>query len=169
MLAPVARARRAQVVTGTNADDLGDYRPGLQAAREHHVRAPLAELGLTKQEVRQLARRAGLPIADKPASPCLASRFAYGVWVTEDRLRRVDEAEEIVRSFGFVEFRVRDHGDLARIEVMPAELERAARLADQLVSALGGLGWRYVTLDLKGFRSGSMNEVLGAPRIGPQP
>ncbi len=166
MLNPIARARGARVVVGTNVDDLGDRRPGLRAARESRVRAPLVEAGLTKKEVRELAASLGLPTADKPASPCLASRFAYGVRVTPEALRRVEGAEEVVRALGFREFRVRDHGDLARIEVPPAEIALAAKRREEIASALIELGFRYVTLDLVGFRSGSMNEVLGPPRIG---
>ena len=165
VLEPIAAARGAVIAVGTNTDDLSDVRPGLRAAREHSVRAPLVEAGLAKDEVRALARADDLPVADKPASPCLASRFAYGVRVTGDRLERVERAEEIVRALGFEVFRVRDHGDLARIEVTPDEVDRAAALRDELASKLGALGWRYVTLDLKGFRSGSLNEVLPQPRI----
>jgi pyridinium-3,5-biscarboxylic acid mononucleotide sulfurtransferase len=160
MLGPLARARRAEIAVGTNLDDLSDYRPGLAAARERNVKTPLADAGLTKAEVRALSRESGLPTADKPASPCLASRFAYGVGVTREGLRRIDRAEEVLRGLGFVEFRVRDHGDLARVEVPRADLERAASLHDQIATALWALGFRYVTLDLAGFRSGSLNEVL---------
>ena len=165
VLGPLAGDRRASIAVGTNTDDLADVRPGLRAAREHSVRAPLVEAGLSKAEIRELARAAGLPVADKPASPCLASRFAYGVRVTQEGLERIERAEEIVRALGFEVFRVRDHGDLARVEVPPEEIERAATLRDELVERLGELGWRYVTLDLKGFRSGSMNEVLAPPRF----
>ena len=107
----------------------------------------------------------GLPTADKPASPCLASRFAYGVRVTEEALRRIDAAEEALRALGFGELRVRDHGDLARIEVPAGEVERAAHLRAVIAEQLGALGWRYVTVDLAGFRSGAMNEVLAPPTI----
>jgi uncharacterized protein len=169
VLAPVAREFGAAIAVGTNRDDLGDYRPGLRAAREHEVRTPLAEVGLSKAEVRALSSARGLPTAEKPASPCLASRFAYGVRVTEDGLRRIDRAEEIVRALGFDVFRVRDHGDLARVEVPAEEISRAARLREQLSSRLAELGYAYVTLDLKGFRSGSLNETLSAPRIRRDP
>lgn len=165
VLGPIAEQRGAAIVVGTNVDDLSDIRPGLRAAREHEARAPMADAGLTKHDVRALSREIGLPTAEKPSSPCLASRFAYGVRVTEEGLERIEEAEEIVRSLGFDEFRVRDHGDLARIEVDREQIERAAGLRDELTERLRALGWRYVTLDLTGFRSGSMNEVLGAPRI----
>jgi pyridinium-3,5-biscarboxylic acid mononucleotide sulfurtransferase len=151
----------AQIVTGTNADDLGDYRPGLTAAAERQVLAPLAELGIGKGLVRQLAHHWNLPVADKPASPCLASRIAYGVSVSEARLSMIEQAEDYLRrQWGLVEFRVRLHADeLARIE---APLESLAQFVDherraELVSAFQSLGFRFVTLDLMGFRSGSLN------------
>ncbi|MFN2390036.1 MAG: ATP-dependent sacrificial sulfur transferase LarE [Actinomycetota bacterium] len=166
VLRPVAAARSARIVTGTNADDLGDYRPGLTAAGEHDVTAPLAEAGLGKADVRALSAAIGLPSAAKVASPCLASRFAYGVRVTPEGLARIDRAEEYVRSLGFRELRVRDHGDLARLEVEPSEVQRAASLHAEIVAALTELGFRYVTLDLAGFRSGSLNEVLAIDKLG---
>lgn len=165
VLEPIAQARGATLAVGTNADDPSDHRPGLRAARERDVRAPLAEAGLSKADVRELARTLSLPVADKPASPCLASRFAYGVRVTPEGLERVERAEEIVRSFGFEVFRVRDHGDLARIEVPADEIERAAELRNDIARGLSEIGYRYVTLDLAGFRSGSLNEVLRPPQI----
>jgi pyridinium-3,5-biscarboxylic acid mononucleotide sulfurtransferase len=168
MLGPLARDREAEIAVGTNLDDLSDYRPGLAAAWERGVKTPLADAGLTKDEIRQLSRWWGLPTADKPASPCLASRFAYGVPVTREGLRRIDRAEEVLRSLGFIEFRVRDHGDLARVEVPKADLERAAARHEQIAEGLRALGFRYVTLDLIGFRSGSMNEVL-QPEITMRP
>ncbi|MEA2505599.1 MAG: pyridinium-3,5-biscarboxylic acid mononucleotide sulfurtransferase [Actinomycetota bacterium] len=160
MLSPLAAQKGAEIAVGTNLDDLSDYRPGIAAARERNVKTPLADAQLTKSDVRELSRRMGLPTADKPASPCLASRFAYGVGVTRDGLRRIDRAEEALRHLGFVEFRVRDHGDLARVEVPETEFERAAALRAAIAAALRTLGFTYVTLDLTGFRSGSMNEVL---------
>ncbi len=169
VLAPLAAQRSAAMVTGTNADDLGDHRPGLQAAGEHSVRAPLAECGISKAEVRALAVVLSLPTHDKPASPCLASRFAYGVRVTPEGLRRIERAEEAVRALGFTELRVRDHGDLARVEVPAGQLELAAASGGALVDELKALGWRYVTLDLAGFRSGSLNEVLAAPALRRSP
>jgi uncharacterized protein len=164
-LGPLARRRAARIAVGTNFDDLGDYRPGLRAARESDVSAPLADSGLTKADVRRLSEVLGLATHDKPASPCLASRFAYGVRVTEEALRRVDRAEEHVRSLGFEVMRVRDHGDLARVEVSSSEIERAARLHEVIARNLGALGYRFVTLDLVGFRSGSLNEVLPTPTL----
>lgn len=165
VLAPLAASRGARVAVGTNKDDLGDFRPGQRAARERSAVAPLVEAKLSKEEIRELSRRRGLPTADKPASACLASRFAYGVRVTSERLERIEKAEELMRELGFSVFRVRDHGDLARIEVEPGEIDRASSVRELMDSGLRALGWRYVTLDLRGFRSGSMNEVLSSPRI----
>ena len=165
VLGPLADERDATIVTGTNLDDLGDHRPGLRAAAERGVRAPLAESGFTKDDVRALARDTGIPVFDKPASPCLASRFAYGVRVTPRGLRRIDRAEEIVSGLGFTDVRVRDHGDLARIEVSPSEIERAAAIRDRLAGELSALGWRYVTVDLAGYRTGSLNAQLNDPVI----
>src|SRR6266540_3159285 len=143
-------------------DDSSDLRPGQKAAREQGVRAPLLEAELTKEEIRSLSRERGLPTWNKPASACLASRIAYGVEVTRERLDRVARAESFLRSLGLDQLRVRDHGDLARVEVPVTEVPRVA--SDQLRSAvadfLRGLGFAYVTLDLEGFRSGSMNAVL---------
>jgi uncharacterized protein len=166
VLRPVASELRAEILVGTNTDDLGGHRPGLRAADENGVLAPLVQADLAKSDVRALSAELRLPTADKPASPCLASRFAYGVRVTPQGLRRVDEAEEFVRSLGFEVFRVRDHGDLARLEVPSEEIERAAELASEIASGLRSLGYRYVSLDLQGFRSGSLNEVLPDPEIG---
>jgi uncharacterized protein len=162
-LAPLARERNyAFILDGSTTDDLGDYRPGRAAANEQGVRSPLIEVGLSKQEVRELSRRAGLPTWDKPASPCLSSRIAYGTTVTIERLTTVDRGEEIMRSLGFREFRVRHHDQLVRLEVAPAELDRALQrgVVDDLAQKFRALGFRYVTLDLHGYRSGAMNEVL---------
>ena len=165
VLEPLATARGAAVAVGTNVDDLGDIRPGLRAARERSAHAPMVDAGLTKNDVRDLSRWHRLPTADKPASPCLASRFAYGVRVTPEALERIERAEEAVRALGFTVFRVRDHGELARVEVPREDIERAFSLREQIDLQLRALGWRYVTLDLTGFRSGSMNEVLSPPRL----
>jgi len=159
-LSKLARAKNIEfVVDGTNADDLMDERPGRAAASEKLVRSPLAEVNLSKQEIRELSRRAGLSGWENPSSPCLASRIAYGVPVTIERLKKVESAEEVLRGMGFCEFRVRVHGDLARIEISPSELENALNkeFADRAVVELTKIGFKYVTLDLKGFRSGSMN------------
>ena len=162
-LAPLARERGfAFVLDGSTTDDLGDYRPGRAAAGERGVRSPLVEVGMSKEEVRLLSRRRGLPTWDKPASPCLSSRIAYGTPVTIERLRTVDTGEEIMRGLGFREFRVRHHDELVRLEIAPAEFDRALRreVADELARRFRALGFRYVTLDLHGYRTGSMNEVL---------
>jgi pyridinium-3,5-biscarboxylic acid mononucleotide sulfurtransferase len=164
-LAPIAAERAAAIAVGTNTDDLGDHRPGLRAARDRAVRSPLVDAGMSKADVRALAARRGLPVADKPASPCLASRVAYGVEVTPDRLRRIDDAEEAVRALGFEVLRVRDHGDLARVEVPAEDVPRAVALRDELHDRLTGLGFRFVTVDLAGFRSGSLNAALAPPAI----
>ena len=162
-LAPLAHSRGlAFVVDGSTTDDLGDYRPGRAAASEHHVRSPLVEAGMSKREVRELSRRLGLPTWDKPASPCLSSRIAYGTPVSIERLKTVDRGEEIMRALGFREFRVRHHDELVRLEIAPAELDRALRreVVDELARRFRALGFRYVTLDLHGYRTGAMNEVL---------
>jgi pyridinium-3,5-biscarboxylic acid mononucleotide sulfurtransferase len=164
-LAPLASARGLRfVLDGSTTDDLGDFRPGREAARERGVRSPLVEVGMSKREVRALSRRAGLRTWDAPASPCLSSRIAYGTGVTIRRLREVETGEEIMRSLGFREFRVRHHDELVRIEVAPAELDRALsrEVADELARRFRALGFRYVTLDLHGYRAGAMNEVIGS-------
>lgn len=150
------------ILDGSTTDDLGDYRPGRTAALEKGVRSPLIEVNMSKAEVRELSRQVGLPTWDKPASPCLASRIAYGTPVTIERLSIVDRGEEILRSLGFREFRVRHHDELVRLEISPAELDRALdrTVVDQLAASFRKLGFKYVTLDLQGFRSGAMNEVL---------
>lgn len=165
VLAPIAGELGAEVLLGTNTDDLGDHRPGIAAATERGARSPLVEAGLSKAEVRALARAAGLPNADKPAAPCLASRFAYGVRVTPAGLRRIEAAEEVVRSYGFDVLRVRDLGGRARVEVEPARVPEAMALAGELSARLGALGFSEVTIDERGFRSGALNEVLIEPRL----
>jgi len=162
-LESVARSRGIEhIVDGSTIDDLDDYRPGRQAAKQHAVRSPLIEVGLNKNEVRELSRRATLPTWDKPASPCLSSRIAHGTTVTIERLQKVDRGEEILREFGFREFRVRHHDTLVRLEISTAEMDRVLQkdVVDQLAARFRELGFKYVTLDLHGFRSGSMNEVL---------
>ena len=151
------------IANGTNTDDLGDYRPGLEAARELRVVSPLVEAGLNKQNVRQLAKQWNLSVWDKPATPCLSSRIAYGESVTPERLRMVDQAETYLRSLGFRELRVRYHaGDLARIEIPQGEVSRFATLAEdkKIANRFRDLGFRFVTLDLVGFRSGSLNSLV---------
>lgn len=162
-LAPLAESRGlAAVLDGSTTDDLGDYRPGRAAAGERGVRSPLVEAGMAKRDVRLLSRRANLPTWDKPASPCLSSRLAYGTPVTIERLRTVDAGEQVMRDLGFREFRVRHHDELVRLEVAPAELDNALRreVADELARRFRALGFRYVTLDLHGYRTGAMNEIL---------
>jgi uncharacterized protein len=153
----------AIVVHGANADDVLDYRPGAKAAAELGARAPLQEAGLTKDEIRQLSKRMGLPTWDKPAYACLASRFPYGTPITKDALTRIDEAERFLREIGFRQLRVRHYGDTARIEVEPQDIRRIAseEVRPQVVAKLKALGYVYVTLDLEGYRMGSMNAVLG--------
>ena len=150
------------IAYGVNVDDQGDYRPGQNAARQHGVVAPLLNAGLTKQEIRQLAREAGLRLWDKPASACLASRIEYGRPVTREALSAVERGEAELRRLGFRQFRVRHHGAIVRIEIAREELARAMTLemAAKLTSIFKALGFAYVTLDLEGFRSGSMNAVL---------
>jgi len=154
------------IVDGSTCDDLADYRPGRAATSAHNVRSPLIEVGMSKAEVRLLSRRAGLPTWDKPASPCLSSRIAYGIPVTIERLSVVDQGEEILRELGFQEFRVRHHDSLVRLEIAPAEMDHALRIdvVEDLARRFRKLGFKYVTLDLQGFRSGAMNEVLDQRR-----
>lgn len=148
------------VVDGANADDASDHRPGTRAGREHGVRSPLQEAGLTKPEIRVLSRRAGLPTWDQPASPCLASRVAYGLAVTPERLAQIEKAETALRRAGLRELRVRHHGDVARIEVAPGELDAAAGAVAGEVQYLRSLGFQRILLDVEGYRRGALNEGL---------
>jgi len=161
-LSRLAADRRAVVVDGNNADDRGDYRPGRQAAREFGVRSPLDEVNLAKDEIRDLARIAGLPIWDEPASACLSSRIPYHTEVTDEKLRIIERAESALRAHGFRVCRVRHHDDLARIELDRRELPRALEpeMSATLVRELKAIGYRYVTIDLQGYRTGSLNEGL---------
>jgi len=162
-LLDVAHERGIQhVIFGTNRDDLDDFRPGNRAIKVLGIRSPLAEAGLTKDDIRQLSRQAGLPTADQPASPCLASRIAYGLEITEQRLQQVDQAESFLRSLGFVEFRVRHHNMIARIEVRAQDVPKLVvePVRSQVVAKLKSLGFQFITVDLHGFRSGSLNEAL---------
>jgi len=147
-----------------NADDRGDYRPGQRAAEQHEVLAPLAEIGLTKLEIRALAKEAGYSLWDRPAAPCLYSRVEYGREVTREVLEQVERGEESLRQLGFREFRVRHHGDLARVEISRSEMNRALTLEmmEKISAELRKAGFHYVTLDCGGFRSGSLNAVLPA-------
>ena len=161
-LSRIAAARHAIVVDGNNADDRGDYRPGRQAAREFGVRSPLDEVNLTKEEIRALSHRAGLPTWDEPASACLSSRIPYHTEVTDEKLRTIERAEQAVRALGFRVFRVRHHDQLARVEIARDEMPRALEpaTAAAIVRELKAAGYRYVTLDLQGYRMGSLNEGL---------
>jgi pyridinium-3,5-biscarboxylic acid mononucleotide sulfurtransferase len=161
-LSRIASDRGSIVVDGNNADDRGDYRPGRQAAREFGVRSPLDEVGLTKDEIRALSKRAGLPTWDEPASACLSSRIPYHQEVTDEKLRTIERAEEVLRRLGFRVFRVRHHDEVARIEISRDEMARALDedTAAAIVRELKGLGYRYVSLDLQGYRTGSLNEGL---------
>jgi uncharacterized protein len=152
------------IAYGMNADDTRDFRPGQRAAREHDVLAPLAEAGLTKLEVRTLAKEAGYSLWDRPAAPCLSSRVEYGRAVTREVLAQVEQAEDSMRQLGFREFRVRHHGELARVEIARSEMPKALsmEMLDAITKALRGAGFQYITLDCGGFRSGSLNAVLPA-------
>ncbi len=162
-LKPLALQRGySYVIDGVNADDLGDYRPGIQAAKERGARSPLAEVGVTKLEVRQLSQQLGLAWWDKPAQPCLSSRFPYGEEITIQKLQRVGRAEIYLRKLGFSNLRVRSEGDIARIELSPEQIKEFVLTTElpQLVRAFQELGFVYVTLDLEGYRSGKLNQVL---------
>jgi len=163
VLAKVRAARGLGVMTyGVNADDLKDFRPGHRAAAEFGVLAPLLDVGLCKAEIRELSRRAGLATWDRPASACLASRVPYGAPVTIETLSRIEKAENVLREFGFRQIRVRAHGELARIEIAPDELPRAlqAEIAEAIAVRVRNAGFAYVTLDLDGYRQGSLNAAL---------
>jgi len=153
------------IVYGVNLDDLGDYRPGQGAARLHQVAAPLADAGLTKAEIRELSRLAGLPTWDRPASACLSSRIPYGTPVTIQTVKTVETGEERVKELGFRQFRVRYHGEIVRIEIAREEMERALNIdmAERFTAIFKALGFKYVALDLEGYRQGSLNEVLNLP------
>jgi uncharacterized protein len=157
------------VVDGVNADDLQDYRPGIQAAKERGARSPLAEVGITKLEVRQLAKHLGLSCWDKPAQPCLSSRFPYGEAITIAKLQRVGRAEAYLRKLGLKTLRVRSEGDTARIELPPEQIREFVLTTDLsgLVTVFQSFGFVYVTLDLEGFRSGKLNQVLPLAEVEP--
>lgn len=146
------------IVDGANASDLGDFRPGMQAARERHVRSPLLEAGITKAEVRAIARHLGLPVWDKPAMACLSSRVPHGTPITPELLRQIEAAEDVLVELGFRQFRVRHHGEIARIEVPAEDFMQAIAAHERIVEKIKAVGYRFVTLDLAGFRSGSLNE-----------
>jgi uncharacterized protein len=154
----------AQIAYGMNADDRRDYRPGQRAAEDHEVLAPLADVNLTKQEIRSLAKEAGYTLWDRPAAPCLSSRVEYGRTVTREVLEQIEQGEESLRQLGFREFRVRHHGEIARVEISRSEMPRAMtmEMMDTIAAELRKAGFKYVTLDCTGFRSGSLNAVLPA-------
>ena len=161
----IARAEGLSAVAeGSNMDDLGDYRPGLQAVRELGIRSPLREAGLTKDDIRALSKRMGLPTWNKPSFACLASRFPYGEEISVERLTRVERAEQYLLNLGFGQVRVRSHGDLARIELCAADIPKAIEQREKIHAALKSFGFAYVALDLLGYRTGSMNE--GLPEAG---
>jgi uncharacterized protein len=152
------------LVDGTNADDAGDHRPGLQAARQQGVRSPLQEAGLNKAEIRQLGRQLGLPNWDKPAAACLSSRIPYGTRISLGMLSQVEQAERALHDLGLGQLRVRHHDQIARIEVEVGDFDRLLAHREEIIAAFQEIGYQYVTLDLAGFRSGSMNEILHHPR-----
>jgi len=163
ILAGVAKEKNFNcVICGCNFNDKDDYRPGNRAAKVFGVGCPLMEAELTKEDIRQLSRELGLPTADVPASPCLASRVSYGLEITEQRLKQIEEAEDFLRSFGLVEFRVRHHDTIARVEVHAEDIKKVAAepMRSAIVEKLKSLGFKFVTVDLQGFRSGSLNEAL---------
>ena len=165
LAAPIAAELGAQVALGTNVDDLGDVRPGITAAIERGARMPLVDAGLTKPEVRALSRELGLRTWDKPQLACLSSRFPYGTQITPDRLRRVDAFEDGLRALGFRQLRVRFHDAIARLELDAAELAKIVEVREAVVALGRQLGFTYVAVDLAGFRSGSLNEVLPAEAL----
>jgi len=168
VLEPYREARGFDAIAyGVNADDEDDFRPGQQAALQHRVLAPLVEAGLTKVEIRELARQADLRVWDKPASACLSSRLEYGRAVTPEALRVIERGEDALRALGFQQFRVRHHGEIVRLEIARDELPRAmtAEMAAEFTTVFKGLGFKFVTLDLEGFRSGSMNQLLTAEEL----
>jgi uncharacterized protein len=154
------QAGLADLADGSNADDTGDFRPGTRAASEHGIKRPLQELGFTKAEIRAASRILGLPTADKPATACLTSRIPYGTPITEENLAIVEASEKALAGLGFTNYRVRLHGEVGRIEVPPGELEKAVAQREAIVVALKKAGVKYVTLDLQGYRMGSLNELL---------
>jgi uncharacterized protein len=165
-LADVARERGFRsVLDGSNADDVGDHRPGAVAATENAVRSPLLEAGLTKEEIREWSRELGLPTWDQPAAPCLASRIPYGISVTPQRLRQIEQAELGLRALGFRDFRVRHHDGVARLEVHPAEIARVADHRAEIADAVRAAGFRRVLIDLQGYRRGSLNEGLAGAQL----
>jgi uncharacterized protein len=159
------------IAYGVNLDDQGDFRPGQRAARDHHVAAPLLDAGLTKQDIRNLARDGGLRVWEKPASACLSSRIEYGRPVTREALSVIEQGEDALRALGFRQYRVRHHGEIVRIEIAREELSRALApaMAAEFTRIFKALGFKFVTLDLEGFRSGSLNTLLPADQLAKRP
>jgi uncharacterized protein len=153
----------AAVAFGTNTDDLADFRPGQRAAKEEGVRSPLLEAGLSKSDIRGLSREMGIPTWNKPSFACLASRIPYGTRITREALRMIESAEELLRGMGIRQFRVRHHGDSARIEVLPEEMEKVLARRVEITEGFRGIGYTYTSLDLSGYRMGAMNEALTVP------
>lgn len=163
-----AREGECVILNGTNVDDLGDHRPGLIAARDFDVRSPLVEAGFTKADIRALAKHLGMENAQKPQAACLSSRFPYGTAIDEEKLTMVEQAEDVLAELGFTQFRVRHHGDVARLELLPEELALAVEKRGELNQRIRTCGYRFVALDLAGFRSGSLNEgVINVVNIHP--
>ena len=163
MIELAKREGALEVVEGSNVDDDGDYRPGMRAIKELGVKSPLKEAGLSKAEIREISKELGLPTFNKQSMACLASRFVYGETITAEKLKMVERAEDILFEKGFTQFRVRIHGEkdyLARIEVNPDEIDKLLKIKDEVIGVLKGLGFSYVTMDMRGYRTGSMNEVL---------
>jgi len=163
ILANIAKQKHfSYIICGSNFDDKDDFRPGNRAAKVFGIKSPLMEVELTKDDIRQLSKQLNLPTADLPASPCLASRISYGLVVTEKRLKQIEQAEDFLRTLGLIEFRVRHHDTIARIEVNPQDIEKVATepLRSQIVDKIKSLGFKFVSVDLQGFRSGSLNEPL---------
>lgn len=156
----IAEENNCVLVEGSNTDDAGDYRPGMKALAELKIKSPLREVGLSKAEIRELSREMNLPTWDKPSMACLASRFVYGEPLTEEKLLQVESAEEFLLNAGFRQLRVRIHGEIARIEVLPEDFDKLIKISEKISARLKDLGFSYVTLDLQGYRVGSMNETL---------
>ena len=156
-----AQGGYAAVITGSNVDDDSDFRPGTRAEDQMHILRPLRQSGLTKDEIRAASRKMNLPTWNSPSASCLATRIPYGEEITSEKLSRVEQAENVLRKMGFIQLRVRDHDSIARIEVPPGQIAMAVGMKEKIVDSLKQLGYSYVTIDLQGFRSGSMNEVLG--------
>ncbi|MFD0711460.1 ATP-dependent sacrificial sulfur transferase LarE [Paenibacillus sp. GCM10027626] len=154
------------ILDGTNLDDLGDYRPGLAAKSEEGVRSPLVEAGMTKEDIRTLSKALGLPTWNKPSFACLSSRIPYGTPIDRAKIDQLDQAEQFLLDLGFFQVRVRHHGDMARLELLPEEMQKAVEQHETISARLQSLGFRYITLDLQGYRTGSMNEALLGREIG---